>query len=172
MRALTILSALLLAMAGGAYAALVVTAGGSDAGEFMVVLPVKPAPVRPAAPPPLAPAVSPGASQAPASVSSATTPASAPSGGQAVAGTGSAVAGMIAEQPQQRQPSSSAAAATSAQAPTTQLPATLSAPGLSIDLGSAGNVVSGQPAPARSPSPGRATPGNAPAGLGARPAGG
>ena len=166
MRALTIVSAMLLAMAGGAYAALVVTAGGSDAGEPMVVLPVKPAPVRPApASPSQAPTVSPGLSQAPASVSSAATP----TGGPAAVGTGPAVAGMIAEQPQppqqQRQAPTSAAGPTTAQAPTTQFP------GLSIDLGAAGNGVSGQPAPARSPAV-RTSPSNAPAGLGARPAGG
>ena len=45
MRVLTILAALVLAMIGGAYGALVLSGGGAAVGEPYVVVPVKPAPI-------------------------------------------------------------------------------------------------------------------------------
>lgn len=108
MRALTIISALILAMAAGAFGALMLSGGGTSVGEPYVVVPVKPQPVRsPANAQPSAPALPP--------------PAPAPRTGESSGNVGTpTVAGVnlpVAD-PAPRSPS---------------VPAAASFPGLSID---------------------------------------
>jgi hypothetical protein len=132
MRTLTILAALILAAAGGAYGALIASGGGSAVGEPYVVVPVKPQPLKSPDILPVAPMAAPAA----------------PFTVQPTASSG---------------PVTAPAASATPVAAQVAAPAAASVPGLSID------IRAGQ-AP-RLP-PARQAPGLAPAGLGARPAGG